>query len=467
MAKILCLFLGLLLFQTVSFANPRAMIILDASGSMWGQLEGRDKITLAKEALIESSSDWNSNVRLGLIAFGHQSVKRCSDSEVIVGLGVPDESRVLSKLQNINPESKGSIGHALRKAAEVLDNTDEKATVILISDGQDACHSKPCNVARALEQEGVDFTAHVIGLDVDGKSEKLLQCIAQVSGGTYLPAKSSDALRSSLKTLADTINTQPVRKKNVRISASENNTPVKALHQIYKTSAVTSSSKLVASCYSDVDKPCRRYLNIGEYRVKTSYKGMSKERVLSIRNTQAIGLHVRLNETAYVEIIARDKKGGKRLKAVHILYKVHQGKAERKATAKCSSDLQESCSGRIATGTYLVHTQTDKIDKESLINVLAKKRNRIEVYMGRLGKVELSARAGSSEVKTLHTLYKKGAKKALESCYSEANHPCVIALHSGKYRVVSEYDTFKKENFFELKGSETNRVRMFFSSTQY
>jgi Ca-activated chloride channel family protein len=467
MTKILCLFLGLLLLQTVSFANPQAMIILDASGSMWGQLEGRDKITLSKEALLDSGSSWNANVRLGLIAFGHRSSQTCSGSEIIVELGAPDESRALSKLQSLNPKSKGSIGHALRTAAEALDNTNEKATVILISDGQDACLSRPCDVAKALEEEGMDFTAHVIGLDVDGKSEVLLECIAQVSGGTYLPAKSAEALKASLDILSNKINTDHAKKKNVRIRASENKKSVEALHKIYKMTQGTLSSEPVAKCYSFEDKACSRYLDIGEYRVKTYYKGMSKESVLNIQNTQAIALHVRLNETTQVEIIAKDKKGGKRLKSQFTLYKMHQGRSDKSATARCSSNLEESCSGRIATGTYLLHSQTDTIETENIIDVVAGKYNSIEVYMGELGRIELSSRAGSSEVKTLHTLYKKGTHQALASCYSDANQPCIKNLPSGEYRVISEYEAVKKENFFELKGSETNRIRMFFSSTEH
>ena len=52
------------------------------------------------------------------------------------------------------------------QAAESLRHVEQKATVILVSDGEETCNLDPCQVGRELEAAGVDFTAHVIGFDV-------------------------------------------------------------------------------------------------------------------------------------------------------------------------------------------------------------------------------------------------------------------------------------------------------------
>jgi Ca-activated chloride channel family protein len=50
------LFLGAVLalaLGTSAVAQDRAMIVLDASGSMWGQIDGKTKIEIARETMGE------------------------------------------------------------------------------------------------------------------------------------------------------------------------------------------------------------------------------------------------------------------------------------------------------------------------------------------------------------------------------------------------------------------------------
>ena len=57
-----------------------AILILDASGSMWGQIDGINKIVIAKdvvESLVRSLPD---EQRLGLVAYGHRRKGDCSDN---------------------------------------------------------------------------------------------------------------------------------------------------------------------------------------------------------------------------------------------------------------------------------------------------------------------------------------------------------------------------------------------------
>ncbi len=48
-----------------------SILVLDASGSMWGQIEGEAKITIAKSVLADLLKDLPAERRLGLIAYGH------------------------------------------------------------------------------------------------------------------------------------------------------------------------------------------------------------------------------------------------------------------------------------------------------------------------------------------------------------------------------------------------------------
>ncbi len=44
------------------------MIVFDASGSMWGQIDDRGKIVIAKEILQKIIEQWPPKIQLGLMA---------------------------------------------------------------------------------------------------------------------------------------------------------------------------------------------------------------------------------------------------------------------------------------------------------------------------------------------------------------------------------------------------------------
>jgi len=177
-----------------------AILILDASGSMWGQIEGKAKITIAKNVLDGLLDDLPTSSRLGLMAYGHNKKGDCSDIEMLSSIGA-SRSDIKTAVKGINPKGKTPISASVKMAAEKLKYTENKATVILISDGIETCNLDPCALGKQLEKDGVDFTAHVVGFDiVDQKTEDQLQCLASSTGGRYLSAASAGELSLALGT---------------------------------------------------------------------------------------------------------------------------------------------------------------------------------------------------------------------------------------------------------------------------
>ena len=66
------LVLILLMVPTLAAAEGRTLIVLDASGSMWGQIDGKPKLQIAREALAEVLKGIPPETELGLIAYGHR-----------------------------------------------------------------------------------------------------------------------------------------------------------------------------------------------------------------------------------------------------------------------------------------------------------------------------------------------------------------------------------------------------------
>ncbi len=179
------------------------ILVLDASGSMWGQIDGRHKILIARDVIGDLLSDLPADHQLGLMAYGHNRKGDCTDIEMVSEVGANRED-IRKAVNSLRPLGKTPLSASVQKAAEVLRYKETAATVILISDGEETCDVDPCEVGRALEASGVDFTAHVIGFDLSTDIERAqLQCLAESTGGTYHDAADADELSDALeKTIA-------------------------------------------------------------------------------------------------------------------------------------------------------------------------------------------------------------------------------------------------------------------------
>jgi len=175
-----------------------AILILDASGSMWGQIKGKTKIEIAREVIGDLLQDWDTSIPLGLSAYGHRRKGDCNDIEILIPVGQADPKSIIKAIHAINPKGKTPLSEAVRRAAKELRYSEERATVVLISDGVETCNVDPCAVGEELAMSGVDFTAHVIGFDVKDIDQAGLRCLAEKTGGLFLAAADADELREAL-----------------------------------------------------------------------------------------------------------------------------------------------------------------------------------------------------------------------------------------------------------------------------
>ncbi len=182
---------------------PRAMLILDGSGSMWGQIDGMAKIGIARDAIAGMLDGWQEGRELGLMAYGHREQGNCSDIETLQAPAPLDREAFDDLLDGITPLGKTPLTEATRQAAEALSYTDAPATVILVSDGRETCNADPCAAAETLEDTGTDFTAPVIGFDVDSAAQADLSCLAEATGGMYLAAADAEELTGALTEVAE------------------------------------------------------------------------------------------------------------------------------------------------------------------------------------------------------------------------------------------------------------------------
>jgi Ca-activated chloride channel family protein len=198
MFRLVALTLAFLALSLPSAAASRAIIILDASGSMWAQIEGKTRIEIARDTLGQVLSGVSAELELGFMAYGHRTKGDCTDIELLVAPEAGTADRISGAAMSLNPRGKTPLSAAVRQAADDLKFTEDQATVVLITDGIETCEADPCALASELEAAGVDFTVNVVGFGLTEEEGAAVQCLADNTGGTYISADDEDGLKDAI-----------------------------------------------------------------------------------------------------------------------------------------------------------------------------------------------------------------------------------------------------------------------------
>ena len=460
MRQLLNIWMISLLFVSVVAANtatPRAAIVFDASGSMWGRIDGKAKITIAKEALSDVIKHWNADIPLGLTIYGHRRKADCNDIETVIPPGPLDKKKMLSIIGATKPKGKTPIVRSLRKVADELDYTKHKAIIILISDGRETCDHDPLKAIEALKKKGLDLVVHVIGFDVDKETSKQLQSIAEITGGEYLPAKDAASLGKAFTSIAKKVKaTKPpaAPKHNLLVSASETEGGawVQALHEIYRVDENLSMHP-AGSCISYRDTPCRIKVEAGNYMLHSSYNRYEKETPVETCEYNVTKVHVVMGETGKVSITAREAKDSPRI-VLH--FSIYSG-PDLKLILSDHTLTDRGLVEKLPIGDYTLRYTYHTYHNAFPFRVEAGKKRAIDILAGKTGKIALSASElkGGKWVSASYDLYRldeHGARErnATDSCYSTESEACHLQLPAGSYLVSTRYRDLERETTVEI-----------------
>lgn len=192
---------GMFLGSSATAQQSDLMIVMDGSGSMWGQIEGRTKIEIARDTLTQVLEEITSDMNIGMIAYGHRTRGDCSDIEMLVPVSPAAQAvpQMISAAAGLRPNGKTPLTDAVRLAAQTMRHTENAATVVLVTDGIETCDADPCALAAELERTGIDFAAHVVGFGLSADEGRQVQCLADQTGGLYLSADDAGALQDALQ----------------------------------------------------------------------------------------------------------------------------------------------------------------------------------------------------------------------------------------------------------------------------
>lgn len=185
---------GLFLFPGLLSANGgQTVIVLDASNSMWGQIEGVNKVTLARDGLTGLLGKQPTQNNLGLITYGNRRKSDCADISVAAKPGELDTPSLLQQINSTRPYGRSPISAALQQAAETLGGSGQ---ILLVSDGPDSCNGDPCAVAKQLKAKQPELQIHVLSFQPDDATA--LRCVADNTGGKFALIQDAQSLSASL-----------------------------------------------------------------------------------------------------------------------------------------------------------------------------------------------------------------------------------------------------------------------------
>ncbi len=183
---------------TADGGDKDLLLILDASGSMWGQIQGEAKIGIARRVVKDMVTGLPDDASVGLLAYGHRRKGDCDDIELVMPPGTIDKAGFVDTVEALNPKGKTPITRSVTQAFGVIKERARPGTIVLVTDGIESCGGDPCQTVRDAKSSGVEFILHVVGFDVQKENVAQLECAAQAGGGHYVTANNADELSAAL-----------------------------------------------------------------------------------------------------------------------------------------------------------------------------------------------------------------------------------------------------------------------------
>jgi len=184
--------------SVLASSRHNTMLVIDGSISMGGRIERKSKISLVKKTLEATLNLIRSRLQLGVITYGNRRGD-CDDIELIVNLGSIAPKRYMKTIDKIGAKGRTPIVKAVRMAAEVLKKRKGQFnSIILVTDGFDACNKNLTALGRDLKNENLGLKVYVIALRSSDAEMTSLRQLAARTGGKYIAANSPKAIQQTI-----------------------------------------------------------------------------------------------------------------------------------------------------------------------------------------------------------------------------------------------------------------------------
>lgn len=436
-------------------AATRAIIVFDASGSMYGEVPGGVKIDIAKKVVSDIVGSIDPAMELGLIAYGHRKKGDCEDIELLVPPQAGSAAAILKAVSGLEPKGKTPLTAAVIQAAKYLKFEESRASVILVSDGVETCEKDPCMAAEELERLGIDFTCHVIGFDLKPGESSGLECLAKKTGGMYLAAKDAASLKTSLEVAMKQV-AKPVTTLVVEAKKSSGGALLEGVSfQVFAEGGGENAIATGSGGHWSTELP-----KAGKYTLSAKFGGKTLELDVTVKDGDTVTKEVVFAETG-LKAVAYDKEGGVAFER-EVSWDLFGPADSEGNRAKVSFSYEAKPFLKVAPGTYLLTAVRGNATASVTVEVKEGPAQEVKVILGS-GNLKLSAISAEGQPAIAKDVAwdlfsppdAEGQRKKLG--YSYEAQP-KMTLPSGPCLIVATYGNAKGQREVEVKAGETQDV---------
>ena len=189
---------------TTKQRKMNVVVLLDASGSMKGEITGESKMKLAKAAIDRFVQQIPKDANVSLVTYGHvgssnesDKGKSCAAVEAVYPLTSYEATNFTNALNSFEAKGWTPLAGAINKAGEILQaysSDDYVNLVYMVSDGVETCDGDPVAAAKELQSQSIKAKVNIIGFDVDNEGQQQLKQVAESGGGEYITVEDASEL---------------------------------------------------------------------------------------------------------------------------------------------------------------------------------------------------------------------------------------------------------------------------------
>lgn len=183
-------------------AGGPIVLVVDISNSMSEPFGAGTKFGIMSEAARQLVDALDARATVGLTVFG--TGMNCTAVEVPVppASGKLAEVRRVTRGLRVNPAGNTPLTAALETAIRAAGRGHE-ITVLLLSDGGEACGRDPVRMLEELRQAGYRFRIHALTFEQIYEPRLIMAAIASIGGGRLVQFRPGDEVGRRLRRLLD------------------------------------------------------------------------------------------------------------------------------------------------------------------------------------------------------------------------------------------------------------------------
>lgn len=192
--------------QEPAVSPGKTFILLDASSSMLLNVEGKQKMGIAKTAAGRFATTISGVDEMSLVVYGHAGTQNKSDQELSCNtieeaypLQQYDAKQFGKALNSVEAKGWTPLANAIKYVRTKMEGSPDNVTLYIVSDGAETCGGDPVAEAKAFADEDERRTVNIIGFDVDAEGENQLKNVAAAGNGEYISAKTIQELDNSIQ----------------------------------------------------------------------------------------------------------------------------------------------------------------------------------------------------------------------------------------------------------------------------